>query len=139
MSGTKNVKRRRVNGVQRLDVGHPTNNTANTAPRSFANDSVEKWRETCRTIRVALIGSFTLAGIAIVTWGVVATTAVWWKVLLFTAAPPLSLVGSVILLLKKRLAPVIEDFSKRSRESEKLVDKNRESSELREDGSYPDD
>lgn len=103
---------------------------------------ITAWQETCKTIRWGIAGATIVGGIAVVTWGVVAinaTDAPWWKILFFTAAPPLSIVGTVILLLKKQVTEKINEWSKRNRELESSVDPNRESSELLNDGTHPDD
>ncbi len=110
----------------------------------FADPHVQinAWHEVCKTIRWAICGVTIVGGLAVLTWGVVAVNtkdAPWWKVLLFTAAPPVSIVGTAILLLKKQVTKKISELSTRNRNLELSVDATRNSSELLNDGTHPHD
>lgn len=103
---------------------------------------INAWHETCKTVRWGIAGATIVGGIAVVTWGVVAVNAgdaPWWKILFFTAAPPLSIIGTAILLLKKQVTKKINELSTRNRNLENRVDPTRESSELLSDGTHPHD
>ena len=126
----KNAKRT----SSRIDKRHNGN-------ESLSSDhQIIVWHEVCKTIRWITVTFGIVAGIGLVTWGVVAVQpAPWWKVLLFTAAPPLSVLGTVIMLLKKSVKKKIDELSKRNRTLEQVVDPTRESSGLLNDGTHPHD
>lgn len=117
-------------------------------PSHFSNKAtdphvqIKAWHETCTTIRWAIAGATIVLSTGVVTWGAVAINAAeapWWKLILFTAAPPLSIVGTAILLLKKQFQNKINELSERNRTLEESIDPTRASSELLIDGTHPHD
>jgi hypothetical protein len=103
---------------------------------------ITAWQETGKTIRWGLACAAFVLGIVAIVWGVVQINAKdepWWKILLFTAAPPLSLVGTTIVWLRRWVTKRIDNLSARNRRLESSIDTARDSSELLEDGTHPHD
>ena len=133
---TRSNQKRSTKELSRVDNSHLVSNP------SDPHVQINAWHETCKTIRWGIAGATIVAGIGVVTWGVVAINAAdapWWKILFFTAAPPLSIIGTAILLLKKQVTKKINELSTRNRNLENSVDTTRESSELLNDGTHPHD
>lgn len=133
---TRPNQKRTPKEIARVDASHLATKA------SDPHVQINAWHETCKTIRWGIAGLTIVGGIAVVTWGVVAINAAdapWWKILFFTAAPPLSIIGTAILLLKKQVTKKINELSTRNRNLENSVDSSRESSELLKDGTHPHD
>lgn len=116
--------------------------TKNKKPRLSESALVLIWRDVLRTIRWGIVGVSVVLAVGLVTWGAVAITATdgpWWKILLFTTVPPLSILGMFAALLRKRIKGIIDSFSTRNRTLEEKVDPDRTSSELLNDGTHRDD
>jgi hypothetical protein len=99
-------------------------------------------QETGKTIRFAFGCTAFVLAMMLVVWGVVQINAKeepWWKILFFTAAPPISIVGSAIIWVRLAVKKKIDKLSVRNRNLEKSVDPTRDSSELLEDGTHPHD
>lgn len=120
-----------------------TNEVEHKANSKLPPDAVVVlWVEACRTIRWGVVSATIVASLGLLVWGVVAVNSAqepWWKVLLFTTAPPLSVMGTVLILLRKRMLKIIGNFSDRNRNLEMSVDDSRTSSELQSNGKYHDD